>query len=264
MNLAEPPRRVSPATAEMAQAAKAVEHDDEYKVQTAENFDGLNVKPAEEVDAAVMVDDPRKFAPTHLLEKPRTNQNDHKNLPVSKLKESETGIAFESPAGVTNGVIITAVRKCTLVLSKILPALYDERDFVSLGEIMRYVVLKDNVLFVYTQKDDPTYLYSLPLESLKVVLENPKKPHKRSMTVSPGYGMGIDRQDDNIKNVLLLDVRDKLIKQIVFDCKEDKDQGLADRFVACVQGIIDVEKVRDTITSGGDHSDKKNDSGGKK
>jgi hypothetical protein len=41
MNLAESARRVSPATATMAEAAKAVEHDDEYKVEEAENMDEL-------------------------------------------------------------------------------------------------------------------------------------------------------------------------------------------------------------------------------
>ena len=42
MNLVEPARRVSPATVDMQEAAKAVENDDEYKVEAAENLDELN------------------------------------------------------------------------------------------------------------------------------------------------------------------------------------------------------------------------------
>jgi hypothetical protein len=72
MNLAESARRVSPATATMAEAAKAVEHDDEYKVEEAENMDELGssgaVAAAARVEPGVTVDDPRKFAPTKFLE----------------------------------------------------------------------------------------------------------------------------------------------------------------------------------------------------
>ena len=74
MNLVEPARRVSPATVDMQEAAKAVENDDEYKVGAAENLDELNgdgaVAAASEVEPAVTVDDPREFAPTSLLEEP--------------------------------------------------------------------------------------------------------------------------------------------------------------------------------------------------
>lgn len=249
MNLAEPARRVSPASAEMAGAAKAVEHDDEYKVETAENLDELNdnfnsmaVEPAKASAPAVMVDDPRKFAPTTLLEEP--HRDGTADISVDKLKDGTSGIKFEGSAGVTKGMIINAVRKCTLVLSKVLPAIYDQRDFVSLGEIMRYIVVKDDVLFVYAEKTDPSYLYTVPLGSLKCVKEDPKKPHKRSVTVSPGYGSGIDRQDANLETALLLDAKDKLVLQIVFNRNGDTTD-ITNRFIAAVENINIAEKKRE-------------------
>jgi hypothetical protein len=249
MYSAEPARRVSPATAEMAGAAKAVEHDMEYKVETAENLDELNdtfnsmaVEPAKASAPAVMVDDPRNFAPTELLEQP--HRDGTADISIDKLKDGTSGIKFEGAAGVTKGMIINGVRKCTLVLSKFLPAIYDQRDFVSLGEIMRYVVVKDDVLFVYAERTDPSYLYTVPLGTLRAVREDPKKPHKRSVTVSPGYGRGIDRQDENLETALLLDAKDKLVLQIVFNCNGDTTD-VTNRFVAAVENINLVEKQRE-------------------
>ncbi len=69
MNLAEPARRVSPATCELAKSVRALEEDDEYKVEPAAyELDDYKVEPAERVDAAVPVNDARKFAPTKQLE----------------------------------------------------------------------------------------------------------------------------------------------------------------------------------------------------
>jgi hypothetical protein len=161
------------------------------------------------------------------------------DIPIEKLKEA-TGTSFEGPAGVCKGMTMSGIRKCTLFLSKFLPAIYDERDFVSLGEIMRYIAVKDDVLFVYAEKTDPTYLYSIPLETLQAVKEDPKKPHKRSVTISPGYGSGISRQDDNIENALLLDAQGKLVYQITFNCKDDKE--ITNRFITAVTSVNLVEK----------------------
>jgi hypothetical protein len=113
-------------------------------------------------------------------------------------------------------------------------------DFVSYGEILRYIVIKDNVLFVYGEKTDPNYLYTIPLGSLNAVKEDCSNPHNRSVTVSPGYGTGKGRQDANIVNVLLLEARDKLVYQIAFNVATDKH--IADKFVNVVQNINKVQK----------------------
>lgn len=111
---------------------------------------------------------------------------------------------------------------------------------------MRYVVVKDDVLFVYAEKTDPSYLYTVPLGSVKAIKEDPKKPHKRSVTVSPGYGMGIDRQDENLETALLLDGRGKLVLQVTFNCKDDTTD-ITNRFVSAVRNINLEEKKREKI-----------------
>lgn len=138
------------------------------------------------------------------------------------------------------GMTVTGVRKCTLFLSRFLPAIYDQRDFVTYGEISRYVAVKDDVLFVYAVRNDPTYLYTVPLGTLQAVKEDPKKPHKRSVTISPGYGSGISRQDENIENVILVDAKGNLVYQLAFNCKDDKE--FANRFISAVTTINIGEK----------------------
>jgi len=118
-------------------------------------------------------------------------------------------------------------------------------DFVSYGEIRRYVAIKDHVLFVYAEKSDPNYIYTVPLGSLKAVKEDPKKPHKRSVTVSPGYGGGKDRQDSRMVNVLLLDDRGKLAYQVAFNTKNDP--GSDDRFILAVQYVNIAEKNEEKV-----------------
>lgn len=118
-------------------------------------------------------------------------------------------------------------------------------DFVSYGEIRRYVAIKDHVLFVYAEKSDPNYIYTVPLGSLKAVKEDPKKPHKRSVTVSPGYGVGKDRQDSRMVNVLLLDDRGKLAYQVAFNTKDYP--GSDDKFILAVQYVNIAEKNEEKV-----------------
>ena len=71
MNLAQPARRVSPASAAMAAAADSVGKSDEYTVEPArESTEALNVAPAEVTEEAKTVGDPRKHAPIQSLNEP--------------------------------------------------------------------------------------------------------------------------------------------------------------------------------------------------
>lgn len=71
MNLAQPARRVSPASATMAVAAESVQNDSDYAVQPAqESSEALNVAPAKATDAAKLVGDPRNHAPMESLNEP--------------------------------------------------------------------------------------------------------------------------------------------------------------------------------------------------
>lgn len=226
MNLAEPARRVSPATCEMSVAAKAVENDDEYIVEPAvESSDNLavDVAPAAKVEPAVTVGDSRKFAPEKMLEE--NYRDDSLDISLEKLRVS--GVRFEGPVGITKGLVVTITRK---TLGKILPALYDDRDFISYGEMERYIAIQDHTCFVYPSKSEPSLLYTIPISTLKPTIEDPKNPHPRSLTVSPNPITNL--QGDGLETVLLLDARGKLAFQLTFDLSKGK--SLAEDFVAAV------------------------------
>eukprot|EP00979_Chaetoceros_neogracilis_P001114 scaffold197_cov268-Chaetoceros_neogracile.AAC.29 len=212
MDLAKSARRVSPATAEMAQAAAEVQDRDEYKVEAAENTDETSNYVTKFDD----VDDARKSTPGQQLDKPEAG------ISVQKLMDGGSSVIFQGKAGVCRGMQMHLARRFTLALSKLAPSVWDQRE-----------------------EADPNYIYTVPLSSLKAVKENPKKPHKRSMTVSPGFGQGVDRQGDNLVNILLLDARDKLAYQITLDTIHD--EGVADRFVLAVENINSAEKKQQKL-----------------
>lgn len=128
MNLAEPARPASPATATiMAQDSSSMQNDKEYKVEAAENTDELSnhCTKMDNVEPAELIDDARRFAPVKQLNEPHGDRN--KGISVEKLKSGGSGFSFEGEAGVCKGMEMHAARKITLVLSKILPAVWDER-----------------------------------------------------------------------------------------------------------------------------------------
>mmetsp|Transcript_695 Transcript_695/g.957 ORF Transcript_695/g.957 Transcript_695/m.957 type:complete len:242 (-) Transcript_695:136-861(-) len=233
MDLAEPARRVSPATADMAEAVKSVRDDDEYRVEEAQESDeALGVAPANSVDPAVPLDDPMKFAPVKQLNE--KHRDEAMDVPLSKLRQSPSGVSFESPVGITKGLQMTWIRLCC-------PCLFDERDFVSYGEILRYVAIQDHTCFVYTEASDSNPLYTIPLETLKPVKENPRKPHKRSITVSPMANTNL--QGEALQTVLLLDDLGHLAFQFTFDSGSNGD--LADQFLQVVQDVNLAAKAQD-------------------
>eukprot|EP00551_Chaetoceros_affinis_P002357 CAMPEP_0203636360 /NCGR_PEP_ID=MMETSP0088-20131115/2914_1 /ASSEMBLY_ACC=CAM_ASM_001087 /TAXON_ID=426623 /ORGANISM="Chaetoceros affinis, Strain CCMP159" /LENGTH=241 /DNA_ID=CAMNT_0050490471 /DNA_START=62 /DNA_END=787 /DNA_ORIENTATION=- len=236
MNLAEPAPEVEAATADAAVAPESVYNDNEYLVAPAPDVssESLDVETYK-VAPAVMVDDPRRFAPNDKLNEPY--RNPELDVPVEKLRTGSTGITFESQAGISRGIQMTCTRQC-------LPFLYDERDFVSYGEISRYIVLKDTFCFVYGEQTDPNPLYIVPIDSLNAVVEDPKKPHKRSITVSPMANTNL--QGDTLETVLLLDVRGSLAYQFTFDTTDDED--VSKRFVEAVGLANSIGKANDKGT----------------
>lgn len=138
-----------------------------------------------------------------------------------------SGVQFEGPVGITKGLVVTITRK---TLGRILPALYDDRDFISYGEIERYVAIQDHTCFVYPSKAEPALLYTIPISTLKPTREDPKNPHKRSLTVSPNPITNL--QGDGLDTILLLDARGKLAFQFTFDLSKGK--RLAEDFMAVV------------------------------
>ena len=179
-----------------------------------------------------------------------------KDITVSRLRE--TGVDMEAPAAVSRGIQLTCTRTC-------LPFLYDERDFISYGEVShlaslcfgmfwekewkspkdlqsllfiispqaaRYIVLKDHTMFVYTEENDPVPLYTLPLSHLKPILEDRENPHKASLTISPEPNTNLP--NPNMDSVLLVDGKGSLVYQVTFD-KSLAGNDAAGQFVTIVQ-----------------------------
>lgn len=146
---------------------------------------------------------------------PKISNQEASNLSVAVLKKH--GVDFESEAAVIKGCVEKNV------LRRWMPLIYDERDFVSYGEALRYVFLHGNCIFVYGQKSDPKPLFVIELGTIRAEIEDPKKPHKNSYTISPQSGNNMT--GTNLVTVLLLD---KLcgsanqLYQITFDTSSDK------------------------------------------
>lgn len=233
MNLAKPARPSTPPNVSVADACESVAK--EYTVEEANlSDDELKVAPAERVEPAELVDDPRKFAPLAAINEPhKTSVN---NIPLAKLRE--TGVDFEGPAAVSRGLQMTFTRR-------VLPFLYDERDFISYGEALRYIAVKDCVCFVYTDETSPTPIFSIPLSSLQAVKEDPKKPHKRSVTVSPMANSNVT--SDSLETILLLDAHRKLAYQFTFDISLEGSKDLGERFQSVITNITQTSKIREKV-----------------
>lgn len=206
---------------ELAQPAPIVE---EALAEAPKESDRVKVKPAEiqerpEPKSALVVapatTDYNKFAP-------KTSTQEASSLSVAVLKKQ--GTDFESEAAVIKG----CVEK--IALRRWLPMIYDERDFVSYGEVRRYVFVKGNCIFVYGQKYDPKPLFVIQLESIRAEIEDPNKPHKNSYSISPQAGTK-NLPSSNMVTVLLMDKNSidknskgygKQLYQITFDNRNDK------------------------------------------
>lgn len=129
MNLAQPAGRVSPAFADMDNEANGSEADNkEYIVQPADNMNELDNHDVtiDAVEPAVIgSDDTRKFAKD--VTESNNVSNSNMGISVEMLKQGPTDIDFEGAAGICRGMEMHAVRRVTLVLSKFLPAIYDQR-----------------------------------------------------------------------------------------------------------------------------------------
>ena len=116
------------------------------------------------------------------------------------------------------------------VLKRFLPLLFDERDFVTYGEVLRFVVIKGGCIFVFAEQTSLSPLYGIPLETVRPVMEDPSKPDKASVTVSPTFR---GRTNGAMTTVLLKYRDNKQAFQFTFDTS--KDLSLAHRFYEVVK-----------------------------
>lgn len=197
--LAQPAPTVGAATAQAAFASKAV------KVGAAEVVEEPAIEAAPRVSVAVVGDD-LKFAPKVPPRKPSA-------LSVTELKKQ--GADFESVAGIIKGCAQKDI------LKRFLPFIYDERDFISYGEIRRFLFVRGNCIFVYGEKSDPLPLYAIEIQNLRAEIEDPKNPDKYSFTVSPQANTNLPSSD--YTTVLLKEKNSrKQSYQITFDTSKDK------------------------------------------
>ncbi len=115
------------------------------------------------------------------------------------------------------------------------------------NKISRYIVVKDTFCFVYGESTDPNPLYNIPIDSLRAVVEDPNKPHKRSITISPMPNTNL--QGTSLETVLLLDVRGALAYQFTFDVSTDEE--VTKRFVEAVDLANSIGKANDSKGGGG-------------
>ena len=150
------------------------------------------------------------------------------------------------------------------LLRKLLPLCYDERDFLSYGEVVRYVYVHGNYIFVYPTDDDDyddanvderIPLHVIPISSSGqqrqrqwlVEIEDPKHPDPCSYTISPRPNTNIT--GEHYATVLLKDkwYSRKILYQFTFDVSSDR--GLAKRFVDVVENI---SKMHYPVNTSGD------------
>mmetsp|Transcript_16699 Transcript_16699/g.23668 ORF Transcript_16699/g.23668 Transcript_16699/m.23668 type:complete len:248 (-) Transcript_16699:184-927(-) len=230
MNLAAPPRPASPAIASVAPDPEPVTSD----VEPALPVKAPKVEPSRPADPAVPIDDPRKFAPNKELNEEYKREN---RLSIRTLREG-AGTDFEAPAAVCKGIQKNALRR-------LLPFIFDERDFTSYGEILRYVVIQSNFCYVYAEETDLSPIYVIPLGSLLAVKEDPKSPNPRSFTVSPLPNTNMSKS--TMTTVLLTDAKGALAYQFTFDNSSDTKRS--DRFIAAVENVNMMTKKGDKETS---------------
>ena len=156
---------------------------------------------------------------------PTPSKVDPKALPTKRVR-GPRGSDFESYAAVIRG---TAQKN---FLQVCLPCLYEERDFVSYGEVKYYVLVKDGLCYIYISETDPSPLYAIELDRYTAVQEDPRHPEKGSITISPLPNTNLPRE--TMKTILLKNITDgKQAFQFTFDTEQNS--GLAKLFLDLVE-----------------------------
>jgi hypothetical protein len=130
---------------------------------------------AQTVDPALPYDDPMRYAPA-IVSNPKDAAP---NLLSVNALRGTTGADFESEAAICRGAPEKNVFK------KVLPFLFDERDFASYGEMKKYCLVKGDCCFVYNEDSDPKPLYAIPLDDFEATIEDRDCPDIMSITINP-------------------------------------------------------------------------------
>jgi hypothetical protein len=105
-----------------------------------------------------------------------------------------------------------------------LPYFFDERDFVSYGEVLRYIFVCGNCILVYSDPTAPFPLYAIQISTVRAEQEDPQKLNKNSYTVSPRANTM--EAKENLITIILKDKKtNKIAYQVTFDTTDDKSVG---------------------------------------
>lgn len=169
---------------------------------------------------------------------------DDSSKPSVEVLRATGKILFEGYAA----VIIGPVQKN--ICEKALKCFYDERSFLSYGEVKRYIVIikGSNTIFVYADADAPSPMYTIPLENLELEKEDPQNPHFFSHTISPEANAGVlgepfsnNKSKASLDTVLLIDGGGKIAYQLAFDNSEEGGGGgdkTLDAFIKAVSNAV--------------------------
>lgn len=98
--------------------------------------------------------------------------------------------------------------------------------------MLRYVLIKGDCCFVFTEQDDSAPIYAIPLDEVYPMLEDPKRPDKGSVTISPTVNANMSK--DELVTVLFKYRKDgSQAYQFTFNTHSDK--SLAKRFLDAVE-----------------------------
>jgi hypothetical protein len=233
MHVPTPAPKVEAATAEAVKPKAA---------PLAEEPVASSVTNAEAVSASfVCAEPPPNASLTTDADKDDDNTNmkkyDDITKPTVEALRATGKIVFEGYAG----VIIGAVHKS--LCEKSFQCFYDERCFLSYGEVKRYIVImKDShVIFVYGD-DDMSLLpmYTIPIDELDCLHEDPNNPSFYSHTISPEANPGLlgepfsnNKTKGSLDTILLLDGKGKIAFQLAFD-RSEEGESVLDTFMKAV------------------------------
>jgi hypothetical protein len=145
----------------------------------------------------------------------------------------ESGADFESYAAVLRGA------SDKNFLQVCLPCIYDERDFVTFGEVKKYCLIKGSSCFIYMQDTDMQPLYAIELEDVYPVVENPNLMDPWSVTVSPMPNTNKPRKE---MITVLLKYRSNHQQAYQFTFDTLQDASLAKRFVEAVRTVSNMKR----------------------
>jgi hypothetical protein len=245
MNVPTPAPKVEAATAEAVKpkAAPLAEQPVASSLTNAEKPAKSSYITAAPPPDASLTTDAEHDAAMRRNEKKYDDNNKNPKPTVEALRATGK-VLFEGYAA----VIIGPVQKN--LCEKALKCLYDERSFLSYGEVKRYIViLKDsNTIFVYADADMPSPMYSIPLENLELEKEDKQNPHFYSHTISPDANTGVlgapftnNKSKASLDTVLLIDENGKIAYQLAFDNSEEGGGGgekTLDAFIKAVSGAV--------------------------